>query len=415
MRKSALCIALFLASFGMAFAQKSNVNKASNLLIAEPIDYEQARSLIAQAKEDPTTANDAKTWYVAGRIGYQQAYAQRNMWYLGQPIDAVVAGQGLTEMYENYVVADELDGLPNEKGKIKRVQRKKMMGDFKDLLDFYTITGSYLYQEGNYKEAYTTFLEYAKVVDLPMFNEDPSNSIKVDSTYNQMKYFAALAALQVQMIDEAIAVLEEVKESDFSDNATVYVYLSDQYLIQKADTAKYLELMNEAVSRYPQSAELIGTLVNFYVNSGDYAKALEYMDDLLATDPKNKEYIGVKAELYTQQAEYENAKQILLECLNNYPDDPTLTFLLGRTWAFEGTDIHDEASYLDDASEYNAALLKANECFVTALEYFEKAKLVFDKNDSRYGDMLQNMKVLYHRLQNTDKYNEIDAEIKNMY
>lgn len=410
MKKSALCIALVLSAFTLANAQKANVNKVSNMLITEPINYEEARSLIAEAKEDPTTADDAKTWYVAGRIGYQQAYAQRNMWYLGQPFDATVAGQGLDEMFQNYVAADQRDGVPDKKGNLKYKQRKKIMGDFKEMLDFYTLAGSYLYQESKYDEAYTVFSEYAQIVDLPMFSENEKTSIKVDSLYNQAKYFAALAAIQAQKVDLAMPLLEEIIKTDYKENIGVYVLLADQYLAQ-ADTTKYVSLLNEAIGRYPTSAELIGTLVNFYVGSGDYAKAIQYLDELIAGDPANTEYLGVKAELLTQQGEFDAAKQILNNALETKQGDPHLTFLLGRTWAFEGDHIQELAMDLTDNNAYNAEMAKAKECYATALNFFETAKPVMDRADSRYYDLLQNMKVLYLRLQNQDKYNEIDAEM----
>lgn len=410
MKKSALCIALVLSAFTWANAQKANVNKVSNMLITEPINYEEARSLIAEAKEDPTTADDAKTWYVAGRIGYQQAYAQRNMWYLGQPFDAIVAGQGLDEMFLNYVAADQRDGVPDKKGKIKYKQRKKIMGDFKDMLEFYTLAGSYLYQESKYDEAYTAFSEYAQIVDLPMFAENEKTSIKVDSLYNQAKYFAALAAIQAQKVELAMPLLEEIIKTDYKENIGVYVLLADQYLA-KADTAKYVSLLNEAIDRYPTSADLIGTLVNFYVGSGDYAKAIQYLDELIAGDPTNTEYLGVKAELLTQQGDFDAAKQILNNALETKQGDPHLTFLLGRTWAFEGDHIQEVAMDLTDNDAYKAEMAKANECYATALNFLEAAKPIMDKADSRYYDLLQNMKVLYLRLQNQDKYNEIDAEM----
>ncbi|MBO8446973.1 MAG: tetratricopeptide repeat protein [Bacteroidetes bacterium] len=414
MKKSALCIAMVLASFTLATAQKSNVNKASNMLITEPINYEEARSLIAAAKENPETANDAKTWYVAGRIGYQQAYAQRNVYYLGQPFDATLAGQGLDEMFQNYVEADSRDGVPDKKGRIKYKQRKKIQGDFKDMLDFYSIVGSFLYQEAKYNEAYTAFYEYSKIMDLPMFTDNEKDAIKVDSLYNESKYFAALSAIQAGNNDEGIKLLEEVTKTDYKNNIGVYVLLSEQYLFVKSDSAKYENLLAEAIDRYPSSPELIGTLVNYYVNSGAYDKAVTYLDALIANDPENIEYLGVKAELLTQQADFETAKDILNKALASKQGDAYLTFLLGRTWAFEGDHIQEEAMDFTDNDKYNEAMAKAKECYATALNYFETAHPIMDKADSRYMDLLQNMKVLYLRMENTDKYNEIDAEMKAM-
>ena len=59
----------------------------------EPIFIDNLSTLIAsndfqipieQAKKDPSTATDAKTWYVAGRIGYTLANKEWNKRYLNQ-------------------------------------------------------------------------------------------------------------------------------------------------------------------------------------------------------------------------------------------------------------------------------------------------------------------------------------------
>ena len=56
---------------GMALgtlAQKKNVSRANNELKQEKPNYEEARLLLKEARENPETQNDAKTWWVSAEV-----------------------------------------------------------------------------------------------------------------------------------------------------------------------------------------------------------------------------------------------------------------------------------------------------------------------------------------------------------
>ena len=53
---------------GTAFAQKKNVSRANNELKQEKPNYEEARLLLKEARENPETQNDAKTWRVSAEV-----------------------------------------------------------------------------------------------------------------------------------------------------------------------------------------------------------------------------------------------------------------------------------------------------------------------------------------------------------
>ena len=107
------------------------------MLYQEPVDYAKAQEYIEMAKMDSTTAKEAKTWYVAGRIGYSMVNAEVNKMYLNQQPDNEAMYKGLDMMYSNYVQADKYDGVLDKKGKIKYKERKNIKADFKEMLDYY--------------------------------------------------------------------------------------------------------------------------------------------------------------------------------------------------------------------------------------------------------------------------------------
>lgn len=412
MKKSLFLFAALLTSGCMVFAQKSNVSKASSALYMDPVNYDEARAAIAEAKVDETTASEPKTWYVAGRIGYTLANNEWNKRYLNQTPDADVLYSGLSEMYNNYIQADALDGkVLDKKGNPKYTQRKNIKGDFKEMLVVYYATGVTLLQNRSYEKSYEILNDYNLIVDNPMF--EAKDKIKIDSTYNEVKYYAALSALYGEQPQKALVLLKELTQSNYADKQGVYEQIASTYNALN-DSVNYLKALQDGLEAYPSSQFFIGSLVNYYLSSGDYKSALEYVDKVIAKDPTNLEYINVKAELLIQLKQFDNAKEIINAAIAQNGQSAKSLYMLGKCWTMEGGNIQDEASMIEDNNAYNAAMSKAKDCYVSALKYFEDAKKLMTPDDGNYEIMLQTMKQLYMQTKgaSSPEYQAIDAELK---
>ena len=182
MKKVFLLTAAILSTGVVAMAQTANVKKANNLLLSDPVNYDEARSFIDMAKQDGTTSIDPKTWYVAGRIGYTLANQEWNKRYLGQTPDADLLYAGLDEMYTNYIKANELDGkVLDKKGNPKYTQRKGIKNDFKEMQNAYIDAGAAKFDARDFEKAYNMFMDYVKIADLPIFDEKEKSKVKIDS------------------------------------------------------------------------------------------------------------------------------------------------------------------------------------------------------------------------------------------
>ncbi|MCQ2336124.1 MAG: hypothetical protein MJ010_02955 [Paludibacteraceae bacterium] len=413
MKKLIILTAAILSTGIVAMAQTANVKKANNLLLSDPVNYDEARSYIDAAKQDATTSEDPKTWYVAGRIGYTLANQEWNKRYLGQTPDADLLYTGLDEMYSNYLKADELDGKElDKKGNPKYTQRKGIKNDFKEMHNIFIDAGASQFDARNFDKAYTMFIDYVKVADLSIF--DGKDNIKIDTTYNQIKYYAALAAFRSEKNDEALTLLNELSASNYSAKQSVYELLVSVYQSQN-DTTKYIKAIKDGMEAYPQNTFFIGSLVNYCVSKGKYNEALSYVDKVIATNPKNIEYINVKAELLNELKDFAGAKKVLEDALANNRTS-TGVFLLGKCWATEGSSIQDAAQDLTDNNKYNEEMAKAKECYKSALKYFVEAKGGMTKADANYEQMLQIMKALYLQVEgaSSDNYKAIDDELKSL-
>ena len=397
MKKIAFVLGALIVSTGL-FAQKANIKKAENALYEEPVNYEKAIEFIELAKQNPETAELSDTWYTAGRIGYDMAYKELNKFYLQQQPNYDAMGKGLDMMFTNYMEANKYDSFLDKKGRVKYENRKKMVSDFKEMYDQYIQAGINAGDARDFEKAYTLLNEYLLISDSEMFGE---KSIKVDTTYNEVKYYAAFYARRAEKEDEAIKLLEELKPIQNKNSAFVFQTLSEIYMA-KGDTIKSETTLEEAVAMFPTDANVIGSLVNHYMMVGKSEKAVENLDKLVNSDPSNVQYKVVKASvLAIQMKEFDQAKATL---------EPL--FADGSA----SKDQREKAQDIEDDKAYNKAVAEAKKCFSKALEYYEPARGIMAQDDPNRETLLQSVREMYVRLGKTGsaEYKAINEEINSL-
>jgi predicted Zn-dependent protease len=414
MKKIALFLGALIVSTGL-FAQKANIKKAENALYEEPVNYEKAVEYIELAKQNPETAELSDTWYTAGRIGYDMAYKEVNKFYLQQQPNYDAMGTGLDMMFTNYMEANKFDSFLDKKGRVKYENRKKMTADFKEMLGQYIQAGINAGDARNFEKAYTLLNEYLLISDSEMFGE---KSIKVDTTYNEVKYYAAFYARRAEKDDEAIKLLEELKPIKNKNSAFVFQTLSEIYMA-KGDTVKAEATLEEAVAMFPSDPNVIGSLVNQYMMTGKSEKAVENLDKLVNSDPSNVQYKVVKASvLAIQMKEFDKAKATLepLFADGSASKDASILFEMGRVWALDGMNQLEKAQDIEDDKAYNKAVAEAKKCFEKALEYYEPARGIMAQDDPNRETLLQSVREMYVLLGKTgsDEYKAINEEINSL-
>lgn len=415
MKKIALILGAVVVSTGL-FAQKANIKNANNELYQEPVNYDKAIAYIDLAKENPETAELSDTWYTAGRIGYDMAYKEMSKLYIQQQPNYDAMRKGLDMMFTNYMVANKYDSYLDKKGRVKYNNRKKMVADFKEMHDLYINAGVDAGdQNRDYNTAYTLLSEYLQIADSEMFGDKP---IKVDTTYNEIKYYAAFYARRAEKEDEALKLLEELKPIKNKNSAFVFQTLSEIYMA-KEDTVKAEATLEEAVAMFPADANVIGSLVNHYMMVGKSEKAVENLEKLVNSDPSNVQYKVVKASvLAIQMKDFAKAKETLQPMFDDgsAAKDASILFEMGRIWALDGMTQLEKADEIENDKEYKKAVDEAKKCFSKALEYYEPSRAIMAKDDVNYETLLQSIREMYVRLGQTssDAYKAVNEELKSL-
>ena len=376
MKKIAFTVcALAFATFG--FAQKKNVSGAEGKLY-EPMDLAGARTMIEAAMANPETANDAKTYWVAGEVYYKTFESQDMNRQLNKEYSQATIDECLTKAIDAYKKCYELELIPDAKGKVKQKYSKqiptKVEADAKYLIN----AGLANYNEKNYAQAVADWTKYIEVADYAFMAKA---NMKADSLYTDIKYYTVNAATSAKDNKTAIKYMEQLKkEPKYSQQ--MYEWLYSTYK-EEGNDAKVASTLKEAVDKYPTNSYFIGSLINYYLDNKKDAEAIAYVDQAIAT---SKQALNVEA--------------------NNF----NANFFCGFSYVKKAEAALDKASSIKDNKKYNAAKTAATEIFKEAIPYLEKARQI----DAKDANNLNLLKTCYYRVNNGEKYSQIDKELKSL-
>jgi tetratricopeptide (TPR) repeat protein len=229
-----------------------------------------------------------------------------------------------------------------------------------------------------------------------------------DTTYIQYKYYAAIFAVQSELHEDAIALLEELKNGDY-EAISVNQFLYQEYVALK-DTAKFVATLQDAIVRFPKESWFLQNLINYYIFSGQEKTAVEYLAKAIEREPNVAQYHHIKGNLDENLGNHEAALKDFDEALRC---DPTLADAMagkGRVYYNQAVKLNEAAAMIQDNKEYKKALAEMNEVFKKSLPFFEKAHEMAPE-DRTY---VQVLKGLYYRFGMEDKEHEMQELLKTL-
>ena len=412
MKKSLILAALVLVSAG-CFAQKNPlVKKAKSYAMAETPDFGAARSAIEEAI---SSAPSAETYYWAGMIGYQELQQENYSQMMGKGVNQAKAGIAVEESYNSWLKADEMAMIPTLDKKGREVVDQKTRNNIaKKMLEYYKQQelvkyGIYLNEQKDYDGAFQAFKMHISIPELAMMQDAKlQKEMPRDTTYVQYQYYAAIFAVQAERHEEAVALLEQLKDGEY-EGISVNQFLYQEYVALK-DTAKFVATLQHAINRFPQEPWFLQNLINYYIYSGQEQTAVDYLAQAIEKEPNVAQYHHIKGNLNENLGHYEEA---LKDFDNALAIDPKLADAMagkGRVYYNQAVKLNEAAALISDNKEYKKALDEMNEVFRKSLPFFEEAHKM-DPQDRNY---MQILKGLYYRFHMDDKYNAISEELNNL-
>jgi len=409
--KKSLILAVVVLMGTSCFAQKNPlVKKAKSYAMAETPDFTAARATIEEAIEAAPTA---ETYYWAGMIGFQEMTQENYNQMMGKGINQAKAGQAVEESYAYWLKADELAQVPvlNKKG-VEVPTDPKMRGNIsKKMLEYYKNQelvkyGIYLNEQRDFAGAYQAFKLHTDMPDLAMMQDAKiQKEMPRDTTYEQYKYYAAIFAVQAEMHEEAVVVLESMKDGEY-EAISVNQFLYQEYVALK-DTAKFVQTLQDAIARFPGEPWFLQNLINYYIFSGQEQTAVEYLAKAIEREPNVAQYHHIKGNLDENLGNYDAALADFDEALRCDPNLADAMAGKGRVYYNQAVKLNEAAALIQDNKAYKKALEEMNDVFRQSLPFFEKAHEMEPEN----RDYMIVLKGLYYRFHDDAKYEAIVEEM----
>lgn len=310
--KKILTFALCMATMGCAFAQKSNVDQAKKL--SGKLDkVAEARNLIKEAMNNPETANDAQTYFIAGKIefdAFDEAYKKRMINPDDPAVNSLDMANELINGYNLFLKGMPLDAMPNEKGQIKPKYIKDMSSRISGHHNDYFSYGGEMYNNKHYfPEAYNAFMIYG---DIPE-QDWASKEVKAvpDTTRALAYYYAGISAYSGNHLEDAIKALKKARQNHITDNSS-YVYeiaswqnlASNDTTLQEESKRAIEEIARDGYANFGIAQPLfINSLVSTMVEDEKIADALNLVNTQISQTPDEPMLYTLRAWVYDRKGD----------------------------------------------------------------------------------------------------------------
>ena len=415
-----LTMVAFLTA-GSLLAQKSALKDGKRAL--DRNDLNEARTLLKQASVNPETANNPETWKLLGDIGNKVFDDERTKAMLGQKSNEKAMYDGLFDSYLPYLKADSLGEIPNEKGKVKNRYRKDIADILKTNHPFY-ITGGVFYNEAKeFAKAADFFQIYWDIPSLPLY-EDKKEQFVLDTTYQTIKYYAIITAIQAEQHERALKMLNRATSESFIENSAckesdLYELMASEYMNLK-DTAKYVQALYAGAEKFPGSKYFIPNLINVFIRKGESDKAMQYLDQAIENDPTNAcDLNSVKGALLAEKGDYDAAEKEYQNALTQDPNCERALEALAVNYILQAQNIKDETATLNDRQKIMENDKKTVELYEKSLPSLEKyTNLLRTRNADKLilNAALTKLRNVYYNLSNlgVDKSIELQSVEKEL-
>jgi hypothetical protein len=391
--KKILLLMVLLVTITVSFGQKNVRQTASNFLKEGKLD--KAMEAINQCILDPTTATDAKAWFIRGNIYLEIANSTDEKYKVLDP-------NALQTALDSYKKATEYD------------QKKEYTED---------IFAKVNWQRNNYFNQAVDNYNKKQYRDAMLAFENGANalsSININDTIS-LFYAAACAGLADDKVKAKQYYVDLLKQG--AKSTTIYISLSDLYR-QEKDSSGALKVVREGLKLYPNDFKLFLTETNIYLTFGNTEKALKNLKLASEQDTSNQTVFFALGTIYDNISN-DTAKpvQVREEAFNSAivsyeraiylsPGYFEPNYNIGALYVNKAASINDQANKLplDADKEFKKLKTEADGYLEKATPYLEKASELMP-NDI---NTLYSLKQIYSRLNKTDKLKSVSERINSL-
>lgn len=391
--KKSLLLVILLMTITFGFGQKNVRQTASNFLKEGKLD--KAMETINQCIQDPTTATDAKSWFIRGNIYLEIANSADEKYKALDP-------NALQQALDSYKKATEFD------------QKKEFAED---------IFAKVNWQRNNYfNQAVDNYnkKKYTEAMLAFEYGANALSSINIMDTIS-LFYAAACAGLANDQVKAKQYYVDLLKQG--AKSSSIYISLSDIYRLEK-DSSGALKVVRDGLKLYPDDFKLFLTETNIYLTFGETKKALRNLKLASEKDTSNQTVFFALGTIYdnisndtlmsasVREESFNSAIDAYKRAIKLNPVYFEPNYNIGALYVNKAATINDQANKLplDADAEFKKLKAEADGYLEKATPYLETAsELQPDDINTLYS-----LKQIYSRLNKTDKLKAVNEKISGL-
>lgn len=404
--KKLLIIGLCALTGAGAMAQTDIVKEAERAM-KKKAPYTEVVTIITPALSNETTQNEAATYYIPGKAGFNQYDEFIGLKALNRlPENGIkTMSDALLGGYEFFVKALPLDSLPNEKGQVKPKYSKDILNTIAGHYHDFNGTALEYWTLKEYDKAYKAWQTFIDMTYDPLYVD----KIKVpnDTVMGEIMYNQGLAAWQNNDLQATLDAFLNAKKHHYNKK-NLYEYAIAVATGLKNDEM-VIALATEAQDLYgAEDSGFLGYVINGKLNDKKYDEALTLIDQAIEANPDNAQYYVIKGILLEQDEINGDAKSAYAKAVELDPYNAQAQYNYGRMFYNEAMVINDAAP-TDDAAYSKIYYEQVKPLLLKSVEILENAANL--KED--YDDPLKILQQAYYLLQDEEGLKSVESRLGN--
>lgn len=357
-------------------------------------------TIITPAFSDPETAEMAQTYFIPGKAmfgQYDELYGLKQFNKAPESAEATMVDD-LLGGYDYMMKALPLDTVVDAKGKVKTKYSKDIVNTLQGHHNDFNNIAILAWDLKDYGKSYLAWERYFDIIDNPTLRP---KTVPVDTVLAEVRFNQALAAWQADSLALALATFDKARAMGYNKKQLY------DYAIAVANNLKDQDALfawaSEAEPLYGnEDPNYLGFMINHYLQTKDYDKAFSMVDEAIAKTPDNAQLYVVKGVLYDNQDKKAEARDMFLKALAIDANNSMANMQYGRTLCEEAYKLSDDAPVNPQESEkyFNEKIVPL---FQQAAEYLEKAWAI-DNNNTEALRYLENV---YYNLKDNEKMEDV--------
>lgn len=334
----------------------------------------------ALAREDVSNEQRAEMLYTQSQLHISLNEAENMKAYLKQKYDTAVYFNTVLDASRCAMLCDSVDVLPDAKGRVKPVYRKKNAAALLKYRPNVYAGGRFYLRRNNFKASLPFFSTYIDMLEHPLLKGNAT--LLGDTLLKRASFYATVSAYNCGAYGEALKYVDmaiEGAEPRTRPNLQEYKVRCYEAL---GDSVNMLDAMYDGCESYPLHDYFFTHLIDYFDNEKQYDIGLELADTMLSRVQDIPLYWYAKSLMYLHKEDWNNCVEMCDSTLRREPSHVDALRNKGIALLNVASEFAETACYDMNKPQSRSDRRKLMKLYSNAMPSFERLRgIVPDKPD----------------------------------